>query len=261
MPASLSQPPAFIGLLAHDLRWSMLRALTVSDLRVNELVELVDQPVNLVSYHLKKLRADDLVIARRSEADGRDVYYSLNLDRLREQFRAAGLALHPSLVGDWPSPSPQAEPLRVLFVCTHNSARSQMAEALLRHESQGRTTALSAGSQPATIHPEAIRTMARLGIDISGQTAKPLETFAGQSFDYVITVCDMAREVCPTFPGASRALHWGFYDPATIADPDERARAFEQTAQRLRSRIRYFLASRVAPDTQPASTDTETHTQ
>lgn len=150
---------------------------------------------------------------------------------------------------------------RVLILCTHNSARSQMAEALLRHESLGRAVVHSAGSQPSVIHPDAIQAMARLGLDISSQRAKDLKTFAGQSFDYVITVCDLAREVCPTFPGAGRALHWGFYDPAAIADPDERARAFDQTAQRLRARIRYFLASRAATDgaaAQPHSTSRET---
>lgn len=234
-------PPAILRLLAHDLRWSLARALAAGDYRVGELVAQVGQPMNLVSYHLKRLRAAGLVRTRRSEADGRDIYYSLNIDHLRAQFAAAGGALHPSLgVLAFPPPPRLTAPPRVLFICTHNSARSQMAEALLRRFTGGRANVTSAGSQPAALHPDAIRTMDALGIDIRTQQPKPLSAVAGQSFDYVITVCDRAREVCPVFPGG-QPLHWGFPDPAAIADPAERAAAFADTARGLQSRLAYFL--------------------
>lgn len=239
--SALQQPPEFIRLLAKDLRWSLIKLLVVGDYRVHELVERIAQPMNLVSYHLKKMRDDALVTTRRSDADRRDVYYSLNLERLRELYLAAGSALHLSLGQQRDTGEPVTA--QVLFVCTHNSARSQMAEALLRHLSGGIVHTYSAGSHPTRIHPEAIRTMDRLGIDLRGQRSRHLSEFEGQAFDYVITVCDRAREVCPVFPGDGQQLHWGFSDPVTIADPDQRAVAFEQTALRLQSRIGYFLTT------------------
>lgn len=242
MDTSLFEPPAFIKLLANDVRWTLLQSLVNGDHRVQELVALAGQPMNLVSYHLKKLRDEGVVQMRRSEADARDIYYSLNLDRLYEQYQAAGRALHPAFAGvDETPPSVVGGPIRVLFVCTHNSARSQMAEGLMRYLAGARVEAHSAGSHPSGIHPDTITTMARIGIDIGGQRAKHLSEFEAQPFDYVITVCDRAREVCPTFPGAGRQIHWGFPDPTSIDDQAERLAAFEDIAGRLRSRIGYFL--------------------
>lgn len=240
-------PPELLRLLAHDLRWQLLTTLTSSDRRVQELVDAVGEPMNLVSYHLKQLREHGLVTVRRSEADGRDVYYSLDVLTLRERFQAAGAALHPALgafAGSATSPLPRQ---RVLFVCTHNSARSQMAEGLLRHLSDGQLDVESAGSQPTQIHPDAIRTMDAYGIDIRRQQPKPLSALDGYAFDTVITVCDRAREVCPTFPGGARQLHWGFADPTPIQDADLRQRAFEQIAGALASRIGLFLSSLSTP--------------
>jgi protein-tyrosine-phosphatase len=245
--ASLSTPPDFLKLLAHDLRWSLVTALTRSDHRVYELVRLLDQPMNLVSYHLKQLRDQQLVTERRSSADGRDVYYSLDLDLLRTRYLAAGAALHPALtVGDSATtvdtPAPQAHPeTRVLFLCTHNSARSQMAEGIVRHLGGGHVAAFSAGSQPSHVHPDAVRATAAIGIDISQQQSKHLDTFANQSFDYIITVCDRVREVCPLFPNDPERIHWSFPDPAAVEDPEARSRAFQQTAQQLMTRIRQLL--------------------
>ncbi|MEO8611037.1 MAG: ArsR family transcriptional regulator [Chloroflexota bacterium] len=238
------QPPEFIKLLANDLRWGLLKALTASDLQVNELVAQLQQPMNLVSYHLKKMRDDALVTTRRSEADGRDVYYSLDLNRLRQMYLEAGMALHPAMGMNLPMIDvAQLQHQRVLFVCTHNSARSQMAEGLLRHLSQGYVDALSAGSHPTTVHPDAIRTMDTFGIDISQQQSRPLSAVEGHSFDYVITVCDKAREICPTFPGSEMPMHWSFPDPVAIEDDEERAALFDQTARRLKSRIEFFLST------------------
>lgn len=236
----------FIKLLAHDLRWMMLHALAEGDLRVQELVTLVGEPINLVSYHLKKLRDEAVVHARRSDADGRDIYYSLDLDKFQKLYADAAAALHPGLrlhpaAQFSPSPGSGDEPLRVLFVCTHNSARSQIAEALLRQMSGGQVHAYSAGSHPTTLHPLTLKVLGEMDIPADDLYAKHLDEFAGQRFDAVITVCDQAREVCPVFAGEGVRLHWGFSDPAAIADPEERFRAFTQVAGRLRGRVTHFL--------------------
>lgn len=234
-------PPEVIKLLAHDLRWQLVQELASGDYRVNELVTRLDQPLNLVSYHLKQLREGQLVTMRRSEADGRDNYYSLDLDHLRETLGAAGSAIHPAVVRmDTTSGSLRRTP-SVLFVCTHNSARSQMAEGLMRHLSAGQMPVSSAGSEPATIHPDAVQTMDALDIDIRSQRSKGFEDVLNQSFDTVITVCDRAREICPTFPGEGQHIHWGFPDPAAIEDPHERQQAFVETAKRLQARIQHYL--------------------
>lgn len=243
MPDLSSQPPEIIKLLAHDLRWNMLKALTASDFRVQELVALVDEPMNLVSYHLKKLRDEGVVSTRRSEADGRDIYYRANLVRLNDLYQAAGAALHPAL-SLTPRTNETGLPQRVLFVCTHNSARSQMAEGLMRNLAEQSVEVYSAGSHPTELHMDAIETMDEFGIDIRQQRSKDLQEFVGQSFDHIITVCDRAREICPTFPGEH--AHWGFADPAVIANAAERRRAFRQIAGQLSSRIGYFLAGRAS---------------
>ncbi len=236
------QPPDFIKLLANDVRWGMLKALASGDHQVNELVTLLKQPMNLVSYHLKKMRAEALVTTRRSEADGRDVYYTLDLERLRDLYLAAGSALHPLLSEPRRVINLDHLPAaRVLVVCTHNSARSQMAQGLLRELSQGKITAFSAGSHPTQVHPDAIFTMDSLGIDIRAQSVHHVSEYEGHSFDYVITVCDKARENCPTFPGDGQQLHWGYSDPLAIPNAEQRQAAFMQIAQRLRIRIEHFL--------------------
>lgn len=246
--AHADQPPDFIKLLANDVRWGMLKALAHGDHQVNELVTLLQQPMNLVSYHLKKMREEALVTTRRSEADGRDVYYTLDLERLRDLYLAAGNALHPLLSEPRHLINLDSLPAaRVLVVCTHNSARSQMAQGLLRDLSQGRIAAFSAGSHPTQVHPEAIRTMDSLGIDIRAQSVHHVNEYEGQAFDYVITVCDKARENCPTFPGDGQQIHWGYPDPLAIPNAEQRQAAFVQIAQRLRIRIEHFLVTLAQP--------------
>lgn len=236
--------PYFLKLLAHDLRWRILRALAQSDYRVQELIKVLKQPPNLVSYHLKRLRDAKLVRERRSSADGRDIYYSLDLDKLRNLYLASGNALHPVLTEPAPdeaSHTVTGKPVRVLFLCTHNSARSQMAEGLARTLGKGEIEAFSAGTEPSRVHPDAIRAMAELGIDIRQQHSKSMTEYLGQHFDYVITVCDRARESCPLFPGDPVRIHWSFPDPAEIENPTARARAFKQTASELMTRISNLL--------------------
>lgn len=243
MVKQTNQPPYLLKLLAHDLRWGLLQALASSDYRVQELALAVDEPMNLVSYHLKLLRQAGLLTTRRSESDGRDIYYQLDIERLREMYQASGSALHPGIVtpqGIQPIAS-TAQPVEVLFVCTHNSARSQMAEALFRHKAPKQFAIYSAGSQPTGLHPDAIETMAGFEIDISGQQSKDVARFEGHPFDYVITVCDRAREVCPVFTAKSIYLHWGFGDPVCIENTQERRQEFIRIASQLARRIDYFL--------------------
>jgi protein-tyrosine-phosphatase len=116
-----------------------------------------------------------------------------------------------------------------------------MAEAILRHLSQGQVEAYSAGNEPSSIHPMAMQTMRARGIPTDGQRSKHLAEFAGQRFDYVVTVCDNARESCPVFPGDPERIHWSFEDPSAITDREARARAFSTIATELTTRINYLL--------------------
>lgn len=239
---SASAAPEFIKLLAHDLRWSILKALSKTDLQVNELVDELQQPMNLVSYHLKKMRDYALVTTRRSEADGRDVYYALDLEYVKHLYEDAALALHPAL--SFARQGSRGYPAqRILFVCTHNSARSQMATAFMRQQSSNQLTVYSAGSHPTTVHPDAVATMAQFGIDIRHQQARNVSEFEGERFDYVISVCDKAREVCPAFSEKEIRLHWGFPDPVGITDNAERTQKFHEIAKQLQVRTAFFLQS------------------
>jgi arsenate reductase len=131
---------------------------------------------------------------------------------------------------------------RVLILCTGNSARSQMAEGLLRHHGAARFSVASAGTQPSRVRPEAISVMQELGIDISGQRSKSVDEFAGDAFDYVITVCDNARQSCPVFPGSAQYIHWSIDDPAAVqGSDDERNAAFRRVRDELAARIQSFV--------------------
>jgi protein-tyrosine-phosphatase/DNA-binding transcriptional ArsR family regulator len=237
-------PPRFLQLAGHPLRWRLLGELARSDRMVNELTGLVGEPQNLVSYHLGKLRDARLVSARRSSADRRDAYYTVDLGRLGELLATTGAALHPALRLTPPSPSPggpDGASVRVLFLCTGNSSRSQMAEALARARSGGKVEAHSAGSAPKPLHPHAVRVMREEhGIDLAGHHPKHLSTFAEQPFDWVISLCDRVREVCPEFPGRPETVHWSIPDPAA----DEAGYpAFQQTATELETRIGFLLTA------------------
>ncbi len=127
---------------------------------------------------------------------------------------------------------------RVLFLCTHNSARSQMAEGLLRHLAGDRFEVYSAGTEATSVRPEAIAAMAELGVDISGQESETLDRYLSESFDYVVTVCDDANEACPVFPGAKNRLHWSFRDPSRATGSDEeRLEVFRAVRDEIRGRI------------------------
>jgi len=131
---------------------------------------------------------------------------------------------------------------RVLILCTGNSARSQMAECLFRDEAGDAFEVFSAGTKPSSVRPEAIAVMNEIGIDISGHRSKSVDEFAGNQIDYVITVCDNARESCPIFPGETKRLHWSFQDPAAVqGSEEERKSAFRRIRDQIHGRIMVFL--------------------
>jgi len=249
-----------------------MRELSRTDRQVRELTALLGQPQSLISYHLGRLRAGRLVSMRRSSADRRDPYYTIDLTRCGELLAAVGAELHPGLRmkpsppaaarpaaarpaappqpgsadGAAGSPSAGREPRlprpRVLFLCTGNSARSQLAEALLAHLTGGTVEACSAGSHPKSLHPNAVRVMREHGIDLAGRRSKQMSEFAGQRFDYVITLCDRVKEICPEFPGHPEVMHWSIADPAREGGSGAGSYpAFQRTAADLKSRVGFLL--------------------
>jgi protein-tyrosine-phosphatase/DNA-binding transcriptional ArsR family regulator len=240
--------PPFLTLAGHPLRWAMLLVLAGSDRQVGELTQALGHPQGLVSYHLGRLRAGGLVSSHKSSFDGRAVYYRVNLDRCGELLAATGAAIHPGLHSNGP-PTParlifgRRRSIRVLFVCTGNGARSQVAEALLRSTAGDAVEVASAGSHPKPIHPNAIRVLAERGIDISDAKSKPISQFSGRHFDYVITLCDKVREICPEFAGHRRAMHWSIEDPSRLPGTLRATLpAFRAVAADLESRIGFVIS-------------------
>ena len=131
---------------------------------------------------------------------------------------------------------------RVLFLCTGNSARSQMAEGILRHIAGDKFAVCSAGTSPKGVHPMTVEVMRDIDIDISGQRSKSVEEFENEKFDYVITVCDRAKQACPVFPG-SIPMHWGFDDPAEEANPTEQRAIFMKVRNEIAQRLRLFVSA------------------
>jgi protein-tyrosine-phosphatase/DNA-binding transcriptional ArsR family regulator len=250
VPGSTStrdHPPRFVDLVGNPVRWRLLGELAQSDRTVRELTDRVAEPQNLVSYHLRQLREGGIVGSRRSAADRRDVYYAIDLVACQEALQAVGGALHPGL-RMLPAPrDPQrgartGRRPRVLFLCTGNSARSQIAEALLTDLSHGAVEAASAGSHPKPLHPNAVRVMRRRGIDISGNRTKAVDELASERFDVVITLCDKVREVCPELPSHPQMVHWSIADPAAEGATNRASHpAFERTATELETRVRFLL--------------------
>jgi len=232
----------FLKLIANDVRWQILSALAESDLRVQEITSQVGQPQNLVSYHLQKLKRAMLVNENNSQADARSVYYHLNYDRFQSELHQVEKALLPAAVALSASNRPRHHPVRVLFVCTHNSARSQMAEGMLRAWGGKRVQAASAGHKPKQIHQYAVQVMKEKNIDIHQQQSKGFEAIAQEQFDYIITVCDRARENCPAFPGNPVQIHWSIPDPAMAeGSEEERLVMFRAVADELALRVHFML--------------------
>ena len=242
--------PPFFRLTGHPLRWRLLRELADSDLRVRELAARVGEPQNLVSYHLRLLRDGGLVTATRSSFDGRDSYYHLDLDRGADALAHGAAALHPALVPGAAPPRPpeveQRNRIAVLFVCTGNSARSPIAEALLRHRA-GHLSVASAGTRPKPVlHTDAVRVLRETyGVDVSHQRPRHLDTLAARRFHHLITLCDRAREVCPDFADHPRRAHWSIPDPAA---GDDGYAAFQRAAADIDTRVRHLLPALTATD-------------
>lgn len=234
----LSAVPEPLRLLADETRWRLLALLRQGDYQVGELVSQLGLSQNLVSYHLGVLRQGGLVLTHRSDADGRATYYGLDLEALKTIYAQIGTLLYVSqheAVAKLP-------PATVFFFCTANSARSQMAEAWMRHLSHGRITVRSAGTQPTRLHPLTVEVMHEVGLDIGYQTAKHLDSLADLQPDLIVTVCDIAREHCVRWGEAVRQIHWSVADPVLVTGtPDEQRRAFRTVRDELRSRVEGLL--------------------
>jgi protein-tyrosine-phosphatase len=232
--------PLLMQLASHPLRWALLTELAATDRRVRELATSVDEPQNLVSYHLRLLRLAGLVDSRRSSFDGRESYYHLNLTRCAAAFGEAAGALHPALSSTAINKAARGS---VLFLCTGNSSRSPMAEALLRHRSRGRIRVASAGSHPkAHIHRYAVRVMREdYGIDLSKWRPHPLNAVTRRPFDHVITLCDKVYQYVRE-KGPPPTMHWSLPDPAASNDSGQaRYTQFRGVANEIDTRIQYLL--------------------
>ncbi|MBC8163808.1 MAG: protein tyrosine phosphatase [Roseiflexaceae bacterium] len=240
-PLSLA-PLATITLLANGLRWNILKTLAQSDMPLGALSDALGFPPDVLRAALVPLREAGLILERQSDTGADEIFLRTDLQRLRDLYMTAGADMHPAVVDatiDLEPPSEQRP--RILFLCTRNSARSQIAEALLRTLSKGTIDVMSAGAQPGDVHPMTKQVLAPY-TDVEQLRAKPVSTFTGQAFDYVITVCDKAREVCPTFPGATQMLHWSTPDPVAVEGTiATKQRAFNATITELTNRIRYLL--------------------
>ncbi|HZK74781.1 MAG TPA: ArsR family transcriptional regulator [Clostridia bacterium] len=257
MPAvAADSAPEVLGLLSHDLRWRLLQALARSDRRVNELVERTGERQNLISYHLGLLKRAHLVHERRSSADARDVYYHLDLDRLDSELKVSASSLHPALPHSAGRPTHRprrSRRPRVLFVCTGNSARSQMAEAILRRQAGRSVEVFSAGPRPAGLHPIALEVLADLNLPTKALRSKGIDEVAGIDFDLVVTLCDIAREDCPPQRGHPEYVHWSVADPTAVAGSlEQRRRVFRATYAELSERINHLIAQLTLADPREA---------
>lgn len=241
------QTPELLHLLGHDLRWELASRLSWSDLKVGELTAATGLAQNLVSYHLRLLREAGVVRERRSSADARDVYYSLDRRAVTTGLQTALTAI---ISGDRqlaPATSKDARARAslssVLFLCTGNSARSQIAEVMLRHLARRSVLVRSAGTHPVGVHPQVHSVLAARGMPSSNLRSKPVVEFARQAFDYVITLCDVARSEPIELSGRPRTAHWSLPDPVTTRGGGKGvARAFDQTASEIEVRVSNFYA-------------------
>ncbi len=223
--------------------------LSMGPMSVGDLVVTLGLSQALVSHHLMVLKTAGLIADHRASRDARSVIYSVNKAKLQDLYSELSLLIDPIKAIDVRDNPPDTirrdnmhGPLRVLFLCTGNSARSQMAEAFLRRQGEGLFEAYSAGTHPRGLHPLTVAVMQEAGIDMSGYTSKGLEQFLDQTFDYIITVCDRAHEECPVFPGPYERIHWTFQDPVAFEGPEDRQLAvFRRVQIEIQTRIALFI--------------------
>ncbi|RRR68714.1 MAG: ArsR family transcriptional regulator [Candidatus Viridilinea halotolerans] len=237
-PSHADTLPEGLKLLADETRWRLVCALRRGDYQVGELTIQLGLPQNLVSYHLGTLRQGGLVQVHRSDADGRVLYYSLDLALLKAIYHELGSLLQ---VTNQTVNAPSI-PQTIFFLCTANSARSQMAEAWLRHLSQGRIAVRSAGTQPRPVHPLTRHVMAEVGLDIGYQASKSIEALHDIRPTMIITVCDIAREACAHWGHDIPQIHWSISDPLAAAE-DEQLATFRAVRDALRLRVEGLLGS------------------
>ena len=255
----LEGPPRFLRLTGHPVRWRLLSELARSDRQVRELTALTGQAQSLTSYHLGQLRVGGLVTTRRSSADGRDTYYSLDLAGCRDRLIEAGAALYPGLrlqtrsagsgIGSRSADGRRASPVRSSGCCS--CARATAPGPRWRRLSWNGSAAPRSMSAvpaptPGALQPEAVRVMRDRGVDIGNRRSKHLSEFTADRFDYVISLCDRVREVCPDFPGAPFVAHWSIPDPAADSDATSdvtRGEVFARTADVLTTRVQFLLAA------------------
>ena len=240
----------FLRLLADESRQAIVRLLALSDRRAGEIGALIRLPPNAVSYHLKQLRAIGLLRDRRSSADARDMYYQLDIGRLHALYAAAGDALYPGIAASTQLAQPTSNQtrhpgFRNPCVSSFSAPITARARKWRRQfcarwaATRWRRSAL--GAYPPRCIPRRLRRCGRSGLTRQGSTAKSMEQFIGEPLDYIITVCDRVRDICPSFPGDPAQAHWSIADPAVVEDPERRAKAFREVLSELRVRIRYLL--------------------
>jgi protein-tyrosine-phosphatase/DNA-binding HxlR family transcriptional regulator len=239
--------PWILQVLGHELRWELISHLRKSDLKAGELVAATGQAQNLVSYHLRLLRDAGLVRERRSSADGRDIYYSLDRRAATTGLYAALAAIGPSTQRVPPGAaegSPVAGRLAsVLFLCTGNSARSQIAEAMLRELAGRHILVRSAGTHPVGVHPRVQVVLESREMRVGNLRSKSVTEFGGQAFDYVVSLCDIARTEPIQLTGNPRLVHWSIPDPVgTNGGRSRVAAAFDRVANEIELRVEDFYA-------------------
>lgn len=237
-----------LQLLGHELRWQLVSELLKSDRKVGELAAATKDAQNLVSYHLRLLREAGLVHERRSSADGRDIYYSLDRRAVTAGLIGAIAAINPGAeqlgAGGLLKVSPiKSQPASVLFLCTGNSARSQIAEAILRQLGGRRVRVRSAGTHPVGVHPRVRHVLAARNIQAGNLRSKSIAEFSGQSFEYVVSLCDIARAEPIRLNGKPRLAHWSIPDPAAVHGGRVAvAAAFERVTDEIKVRVEDFYA-------------------
>lgn len=239
--------PPVLHVLGHELRWQLVSELSRSDLKVGELTAATGEAQNLVSYHLRLLRDAGLVHERRSSEDARDIYYSLDRRAVSSGLLRTLGGINPGAMLTAPRPakdSPVAGRLAsVLFLCTGNSARSQIAEAMLRELGGRRVLVRSAGTHPVGVHPLVQKVLVARGINVGDLRSKSVAEFAGQAFDYVISLCDIARSEPIALTGKPHLAHWSIPDPvAEHGGPAAVARSFERAVVEIAVRVEDFYA-------------------